>query len=77
MDFNVSSTILTLVYDQILMGVPDRPELVLVKLREIKCKIGRRTSAKDRSNNIVSTKDVVRVVEGACKVRLTSDVLYV
>lgn len=54
------------------MGVPDRPELVLVKLREVKCKIGRRTSAKDRSNNIVSTNDVVRVVEEACKVRLTS-----
>nr|CAB3447986.1 unnamed protein product [Digitaria exilis] len=52
---------------RILMGVPDRPELVLVKLREVKCKIGRRTSAKDRSDNIVSTKDVVRVVEGACK----------
>ncbi|CAN6233267.1 unnamed protein product [Urochloa humidicola] len=54
---------------QILMGVPDKPELVLVKLREVKCKIYRRTSAKDRSNNIVSTKDVVRVVEGACKGR--------
>jgi hypothetical protein len=48
--------------------VPDRPEVVLVKLREIKSKIDRRTSAKDRSNNMVSTKDVVRVVEGACKV---------
>ncbi|CAN6239283.1 unnamed protein product [Urochloa humidicola] len=52
---------------QILLGVPDKPELVLVKLREVKSKIGRRTSAKDRSNNMVSTKDVVRVVEGACK----------
>ncbi|KAG2661873.1 hypothetical protein PVAP13_1KG111593 [Panicum virgatum] len=52
---------------QILKGMPDKPELVLVKLREVKCKIDRRTSAKDRSNNIVSTKDIVRVVEGACK----------
>ncbi|KAL6635202.1 hypothetical protein ACP70R_027873 [Stipagrostis hirtigluma subsp. patula] len=52
---------------QILKGVPDNPELVLVKLREIKSKIDRRTSAKDRSNNIVSTKDVVRVIEGSCK----------
>ena len=52
--------------------MPDKPELVLVKLREIKCKIDRRTSAKDRYNNIVSTKDVVRVAEGACKVCLTS-----
>ncbi|CAL5043943.1 unnamed protein product [Urochloa decumbens] len=52
---------------QVLKGVPDRPEVVLVKLREIKSKIDRRASAKDRSNNIISTKDVVRVVEGACK----------
>uniref|UniRef100_A0A0D3GE20 Transcription elongation factor SPT5 n=1 Tax=Oryza barthii TaxID=65489 RepID=A0A0D3GE20_9ORYZ len=52
---------------QVLKGVPDRPEVVLVKLREIKSKIDRRTSAKDRSNNMISSKDVVRVVEGACK----------
>jgi transcription elongation factor SPT5 len=48
--------------------VPDRPEVVLVKLREIKYKIDRRTSAKDRPGNTVSTKDIVRVVEGTCKV---------
>ncbi|AQK83104.1 Putative transcription elongation factor SPT5 homolog 1 [Zea mays] len=52
---------------QVLKGVPDRPEVVLVKLREIKSKIDRRSSAKDRSNNIISAKDVIRVVEGACK----------
>uniref|UniRef100_A0A8R7R156 Transcription elongation factor SPT5 n=1 Tax=Triticum urartu TaxID=4572 RepID=A0A8R7R156_TRIUA len=52
---------------QVLKGVPDRPEVVLVKLREIKSKIDRRTSAKDKFNNMVATKDVVRVVEGACK----------
>ncbi|KAG2610263.1 hypothetical protein PVAP13_4KG178400 [Panicum virgatum] len=52
---------------QVLKGVPDRPEVVLVKLREIKSKIDRRASVKDRSNNIISAKDVVRVVEGACK----------
>ncbi|VAI84094.1 unnamed protein product [Triticum turgidum subsp. durum] len=52
---------------QVLKGVPDRPEVVLVKLREIKSKIDRRTSAKDRFNNMVATKDVVRVVDGACK----------
>ncbi|KAL5225364.1 hypothetical protein ABZP36_012003 [Zizania latifolia] len=52
---------------QVLKGIPDRPEVVLVKLREIKSKIDRRTSAKDRSNNMISAKDVVRVVEGACK----------
>jgi len=56
--------------------VPDKPELVLVKLREVKSKIDRRTSAKDRSNNIVSTKDIVWVVEGACKVCLNSHDLY-
>ncbi|WOK96147.1 hypothetical protein Cni_G04854 [Canna indica] len=52
---------------QVLKGVPDRPEVVLVKLREVKCKIERRSNAKDRSNNIVSIKDVVRVVEGPCR----------
>ncbi|XP_072977351.1 putative transcription elongation factor SPT5 homolog 1 isoform X1 [Typha angustifolia] len=52
---------------QVLKGIPDRPEVVLVKLREIKSKIERRTGAKDRSNNIVSVKDVVRVIEGPCK----------
>jgi transcription elongation factor SPT5 len=55
--------------------VPDRPEVVLVKLREIKSKIDRRTSAQDRSKNMVSTKDVVRVVEGACKVCIFSHLL--
>lgn len=39
-----------------------------MKLREIKNKIERRTSANDRSKNIVSTKDIVRVVEGPLKV---------
>lgn len=42
---------------------------MLVKLREIKCKIERRSNAKDRSNNIVSIKDVVRVVDGPWRVR--------
>ena len=48
--------------------MPDKPEVVLVKLREIKYKIDRRTSAKDSRNNTVSTKDIVRVIEGPCKV---------
>jgi hypothetical protein len=55
--------------------VPDKPEVVLVKMREIKYKIDRRTSAKDRSNNIVSTKDIVRVFEGAYKVCTFSHVI--
>lgn len=57
--------------------MPDRPEVVLVKLREIKSKIDRRTSAKDRFNNMVATKDVVRVVEGACKVCILSHLLLI
>ena len=55
--------------------MPDRPVVVLVKLREIKCKIDRRSSAKDPSNSIISTKEVVRVIEGACKV-FPSSVCY-
>lgn len=48
--------------------MPDKPEVVLVKLREIKYKIDRRASAKDSKKNTVSTKDIVRVIEGPCKV---------
>ncbi|KAM3224732.1 hypothetical protein ACQJBY_057852 [Aegilops geniculata] len=57
----------------VLKGVPDKPEVVLVKLREIKYKIDRRTSAKDSKNNTVSTKDIVRVIEGPCKGVDTAD----
>ena len=42
---------------------------MLVKLREIKCKVERRANAQDRYKNLVSTKDIVRVLDGACKVR--------
>ncbi|KAG0463072.1 hypothetical protein HPP92_021548 [Vanilla planifolia] len=52
---------------QVLKGVPDRPEVSLVKLREIKSKIERRASAQDSRKNIVSVKDIVRVLEGPCK----------
>ncbi|KAF7827360.1 putative transcription elongation factor SPT5-like protein 1 [Senna tora] len=52
---------------QVLKGVPDRPEVALVKLREIKCKIEKKISVQDRFKNTVSTKDVVRIVEGPCK----------
>ncbi|KAK1281423.1 hypothetical protein QJS04_geneDACA004957 [Acorus gramineus] len=54
-------------FPQVLKGIPERPEVVLVKLREIKSKIERRVNAQDRNMNVVSTKDVVRVVEGPCK----------
>ncbi|XP_054788750.1 LOW QUALITY PROTEIN: putative transcription elongation factor SPT5 homolog 1 [Prosopis cineraria] len=52
---------------QVLKGVPDRPEVALVKLREIKCKIDKKISVQDRFKNTISTKDVVRIVEGPCK----------
>lgn len=52
---------------QVLKGVPERAEVGLVRLREIKCKLDRRNSAQDRSKNTVAVKDVVRVLEGPCK----------
>ncbi|XP_043719311.1 putative transcription elongation factor SPT5 homolog 1 [Telopea speciosissima] len=52
---------------QVLKGIPERPEVVLVKLREIKSKIERKSNAQDRSKNTVSVKDVVKIVEGPCK----------
>lgn len=54
---------------QVLKGVPERPEVALVKLREIKCKIDKKLSVQDFFKNTVSVKDVVRVVEGPSKVR--------
>ncbi|KAH9614186.1 hypothetical protein KSS87_017895 [Heliosperma pusillum] len=52
---------------QVLKGVPDRPEVVLVRLREIKSKIDKKLVAQDRSKNAVAVKDVVRVLDGPCK----------
>ncbi|XP_077211563.1 putative transcription elongation factor SPT5 homolog 1 isoform X2 [Tasmannia lanceolata] len=52
---------------QVLKGVPDRPEVVLIKLREIKSKIERKVNAQDRYMNTVSIKDVVRILEGPCR----------
>lgn len=52
---------------QVLKGVPDRPEVVLVKLREIKFKIDKRVNVQDRFKNTVSVKDVVRILDGPCK----------
>ncbi|RDX73296.1 putative transcription elongation factor SPT5-like 1, partial [Mucuna pruriens] len=52
---------------QVLKGIPDRHEVVLVKLREIKCKIEKKISVQDRFKNTVSSKDVVRIVDGPCK----------
>ncbi|XP_022141427.1 putative transcription elongation factor SPT5 homolog 1 isoform X2 [Momordica charantia] len=52
---------------QVLKGIPDRPEVDIVKLREIKSKIDKKISVQDRFNNTVSSKDVVRILEGPCK----------
>lgn len=52
---------------QVLKGVPDRPEVVLVRLREIRSKIDKKLFAQDRSKNPIAVKDVVRVLEGPCK----------
>lgn len=52
---------------RVLKGVPDRPEVVLVRLREIKNKIDRRTNAQDKTNNKISVKDVVKILDGPFK----------
>ncbi|EXB90561.1 Putative transcription elongation factor SPT5-1-like protein [Morus notabilis] len=52
---------------QVLKGVTDRPEVSTVKLREIKCKLDRKTSVQDRYKNTVSVKDVVRILDGPCR----------
>ncbi|XP_044511668.1 putative transcription elongation factor SPT5 homolog 1 isoform X2 [Mangifera indica] len=52
---------------QVLKGIPDRPEVALVKLREIKYKIEKKSNVQDKNKNTVSVKDVVRILEGPCK----------
>ncbi|KAL1219260.1 putative transcription elongation factor SPT5 [Cardamine amara subsp. amara] len=52
---------------QILKGVPDKPKVSFVKAREIKYKIEKRTNAQDRYKNVITVKDVVRVIEGYSK----------
>lgn len=54
---------------QVLKGVPDRPDVSLVRLREIKYKIDKKIFAKDRYKNTLSVKDVVKILEGPCRVR--------
>ncbi|KAF8411699.1 hypothetical protein HHK36_004257 [Tetracentron sinense] len=54
---NMSFGVITIVESeafQVIQGIPNRTEVVLVKLREIENKIGRRTIALDRSKNNVS-----------------------
>ncbi|KAF3653384.1 putative transcription elongation factor SPT5 -like protein 1, partial [Capsicum annuum] len=52
---------------QVLKGVPDRPEVALVRLREIKEKVEKKGYAQDHFNNQLTVKDVVKVIEGPCK----------
>ncbi|PPD80564.1 hypothetical protein GOBAR_DD22507 [Gossypium barbadense] len=52
---------------QVLKGVPERPEVSLVKLREIKCKLDKKFNVQDKYRNPISVKDVVRILEGHCK----------
>ncbi|KAL8059507.1 hypothetical protein ABFX02_03G092200 [Erythranthe guttata] len=52
---------------QVLKGVPERPDVALVRLREIKYKIDKKIFAKDRYKNTLSVKDVVKILEGPCR----------
>lgn len=53
---------------QVLKGVPEKLEVALVRLREIKFKLDRKnTGTQDRNGNRISVKDVVKIVEGPCK----------
>ncbi|OAY23542.1 putative transcription elongation factor SPT5 homolog 1 [Manihot esculenta] len=52
---------------QVLKGVPERPEVALVRLREIKCKIEKKFNVQDRYKNTIAAKDVVRIIDGPCK----------
>lgn len=40
-----------------------------MRLREIKYKIDKKHFAKDRYKNTLSAKDVVKIVDGPCRVR--------
>ncbi|XP_071923789.1 putative transcription elongation factor SPT5 homolog 1 isoform X1 [Coffea arabica] len=53
---------------QVLKGVPEKPEVALVRLREIKFKLDRKNNGtQDRNGNRLSVKDVVKILEGPCK----------
>ncbi|CAI0625448.1 unnamed protein product [Linum tenue] len=52
---------------QVLKGVPERSEVSLVRLREIKSKIERKSNVQDRYGSTISVKDVVKVLDGSCK----------
>ncbi|CAI9115613.1 OLC1v1016567C2 [Oldenlandia corymbosa var. corymbosa] len=53
---------------QVLKGVPEKPEVALVRLREIKFKIDKKNSGtRDRNGNQLSVKDVVKILDGPCR----------
>ncbi|CAN1234774.1 Putative transcription elongation factor SPT5 homolog 1 [Linum perenne] len=52
---------------QVLKGVPERSEVILVRLREIKSKVDRKFDVSDRYGSKISVKDVVKVLEGPCQ----------
>ncbi|KAI3915213.1 hypothetical protein MKX01_035472 [Papaver californicum] len=52
---------------QVLKGDPNRSVVSVVKLREIKYKIEKRSTAKDRFGNNMAVKDVVKILMGPCK----------
>ncbi|KAL6525045.1 hypothetical protein OROMI_030638 [Orobanche minor] len=52
---------------QVLKGVPRRPDVAIVKLREIKCKIDKKIFAEDRCMNTLNVKDVVKILDGPSK----------
>ncbi|WCJ43436.1 Transcription elongation factor Spt5 [Euphorbia peplus] len=52
---------------QVLKGVPERPEVALVRLREIKCKVDKKFNVQDRNKSTIAVKDVVRIIDGPCK----------
>ncbi|KAK4481332.1 hypothetical protein RD792_012217 [Penstemon davidsonii] len=52
---------------QVLKGVPERPDVALVRLREIKYKIDKKIFAKDRYKNTLSVKDAVKILDGPCR----------
>ncbi|XP_057795574.1 LOW QUALITY PROTEIN: putative transcription elongation factor SPT5 homolog 1 [Salvia miltiorrhiza] len=52
---------------QVLKGVPERPDVALVRLREIKYKVDKKIFAKDRFKNTLSVKDVVKILDGPCR----------
>ncbi|XP_065880695.1 putative transcription elongation factor SPT5 homolog 1 [Euphorbia lathyris] len=52
---------------QVLKGVPERPEVALVRLREIKRKLDKKFNVQDRHKNTIAVKDVVKIIDGPCK----------